>query len=479
MCNSAAVHHKAIGNAIDTAIWEYADKHTIAIPQSWKKLEEEPLDFDKRYMFTVIRTPQGTEIITKGAPEAIFPLCKQTQQLTLAKKTYDSLLHQGFRVIALAQKPVQRKQNYSWKDTSDEHFLGFLLFADIPKPRAKDAIHRLEKLHVQTKVITGDNEIIAQRVCFAVGIPDKKVITGAEIDTQDDTTLGKTVEQYSIFARVNPHQKLRIVQALRNNGHTVGYLGDGINDIPSLKGADVGISVNTASDVSKEAASIVLLRKSLDVIADGIIEGRKTFQNTMKYILMGTSSNFGNMFSAAGASLFLPFLPMTPPQILLNNSLYDISQTSIPGDTVDPESLTKPKKWDMSIIKKYMLVFGPASSLFDFLTFFLLLKLFQANQSLFQTGWFLESIATQVLVVFVIRTQRTPFFASTPGKGLIITCFGIVALSYLIPFTPLSSSIGFTAPSLAMIGFLLGLTIIYLFLVEFLKAKLLTPKKDQ
>jgi len=284
-----------------------------------------------------------------------------------------------------------------------------------------------------------------------------------------DEALMAKVNEVDIFARVTPEQKLRIIQLLQKHGHTVGYMGDGINDLPSLHSADVGISVNTAVDVAKDAAAIVLLRKSLDVIADGITEGRKTFSNTIKYILMATSSNFGNMFSAAGASFFLSFLPMTPVQILLTNGLYDVSQLSIPSDNVDPESLVRPRHWNVSFIKNYMIFFGPLSSIFDFATFSIMLFLFHARDSLFQTGWFVESIATEILVVFVIRTARTPFFFSRPGKWLIITCLSLTLVGISLPFTPLAAHLGLVVPPMRYFVILVLLIGAYLFLVETVK----------
>jgi Mg2+-importing ATPase len=329
---------------------------------------------------------------------------------------------------------------------------------------------RLHDLNVQTKIITGDNETITAHICEEIGIPVKGILLGSEIDTLSDEALQKKILSADIFVRVNPEQKLRIIKSLQKLGHTVGYLGDGINDIPSLRGADVGLSVNTAVDVAKDAAAIVLLRKSLDVIADGIIEGRKTFNNTIKYILMATSSNFGNMFSAAGASFFLPFLPMTPVQILLTNGIYDISQTGIPSDNVDPESLLKPRHWNIDFIKNYMIFFGPLSSVFDFATFGVMLFVFHARDSLFQTGWFIESIATEILIVFVIRTARTPFFLSKPSKWLFATCTFLTILGVTLPFTPLAKPLGFMVPPPAYFVILIFLISAYLFLVETVKS---------
>jgi Mg2+-importing ATPase len=296
---------------------------------------------------------------------------------------------------------------------------------------------------------------------------------GSEMENLTDEALLQKINDIDIFARVTPDQKLRIITTLRKYGHTVGYLGDGINDLPSLHSADVGISVNTAVDVAKDTAAVVLLHKSLDVIADGIIEGRKTFSNTIKYILMATSSNFGNMFSAAGASFFLPFLPMTPVQILLTNGLYDVSQLSIPSDNVDPESLIKPRHWNINFIKDYMTFFGPLSSIFDFATFGVMLFVFHAKGPLFQTGWFIESIATEILVVFLIRTYRSPFFLSRPSKWLVATCLSLVSFGIILPFTPLARTLGLVVPPYRYFIILIILIGSYLTLVETVKHRFL------
>lgn len=470
ICNTAIFHHKITGNSIDVAIWEHALKHklTHTIP---KKLEEEPFDYEKKAMFCVIEEGQTLRLIAKGAPESIFPRLKHHQESY--KTQYHELSKDGFRIVAIASKSIDKQQSYDWDDAQDLEFEGFLSFLDIPKKSAKQAIEKLQQLNVLTKVVTGDSGIVTRKICKEIGLEFHRIKNGEEIEKLTDHELRQIVNEIDIFARVSPAQKLRIIQALRANGHTVGYMGDGINDGPSLHSADVGISVNTAVDVAKDAASIVLLRKSLDVLADGIMEGRKTFNNTIKYILMSTSSNFGNMFSAAGASFFLSFLPMTPVQILLNNGLYDLSQMAIPSDNVDPEALIKPRHWDISFIKKYMIFFGPLSSLFDFLTFGVMLWVFHASSAMFQTGWFLESLATQVLVVFVIRTARTPFFRSKPGKLLIITCVAVVVTAMLLPLTPLAGSIGFVMLPPQYFAILIVLTLLYLVIVELVKDRFL------
>lgn len=471
LCNSAIVHHKVIGDGIDVALWEYAIKNKISNDPKLKKIDEEPFDFNRKLMYSVIHENESTYMVSKGAPESILPLCcniDDSEQQLLAK--FQALNNDGLRVILVARKDIEHKGEYNWDDLNNLNLIGYVTFLDIPKPSAKAAIDKLHKLNVFVKIVTGDNAIITQKICREVGMEIQGVLTGSQMEGMSDPDLEKEVIANNIFARVNPEQKLKIIQTLRKLGHTVGYMGDGINDIPALHSADVGISVDKAVDVAKESASIVLLRNGLDVIADGVIEGRRTFNNTIKYILMGTSSNFGNMFSAAGASFFLPFLPMTAAQILLTNGLYDLSQLSIPSDNVDPESLVKPRHWNINFIRNYMIFFGPISSLYDFLTFGVLLFIFHANQSLFQTGWFIESLATEILVVFVIRTSIIPFYKSKPGKWLTLTCVSIVAFGIALVFTPIGHMFQFVAPPPPYFLILAVLVVTYLVLVEKLKS---------
>ena len=468
LCNAALVHSKIIGNGIDAAIWKYAEKNKLYPHAEINKIEEEPFDFDKKAMYTVVEENGKHTLIVKGAPASILQWC-QGKATKAVSENFDRVNQEGMRAVAIAKKTITKKDSYSWNDVHDLTYEGYLTFLDIPKISAKEAINKLERLHVQVKVITGDNEIVTQKVFKEIGMKVAGILVGTELESLSDDQLKEKAQSANIFARVTPQQKLRIIQVLRRAGHIVGYLGDGINDIPALRSADVGISVNTAVDVAKDAASIVLLRKSLDVLADGIIEGRKTFANTIKYILMGTSSNFGNMFSAAGASFLLPFLPMTPVQILLTNGLYDLSQLSIPSDNVDHESLMKPRHWNINFIRNYMIFFGPISSLYDFLTFGIMIFMFHAQGALFQTGWFIESMATEILVVFVIRTSRTPFFLSKPSKWLFGTCISIVLAALVIPFSPLRKPLGFMTPPPLYFIMLIFLVSTYLFLVETLK----------
>lgn len=470
LCNSAIVHHKVIGNSIDVALWEHALKNHIVLDGSTIKITEEPFDYNRKAMFTVITQGGETTLIAKGAPDAILAFCGEEKNQEELRTMFTTLWNNGFRAVAIASKHVARKSSYTWKDVENLTFDGYITFLDVPKESVKDAVIKLQSLNVEIKVITGDNEVITQKICSDVGLETGKITVGSEIDTVTDSQLKDIVLKTNVFARVTPQQKLRIIQALQAQGHTVGYLGDGINDIPALHSADVGISVNSAVDVAKNAASIVLLQKSLHVIIDGIIEGRKTFNNTIKYILMGTSSNFGNMFSAAGASFFLPFLPMMPVQILLTNGLYDISQLTIPSDNVDHESLVKPRHWNIDFIKNYMMFFGPVSSIYDFLTFGIMLFIFHAGSILFQTGWFIESLATEILVVFVIRTARTPFYKSRPSVWLMLTCLTIVGVGILLPFTPIGATLGFVAPPPLYFGILILLVTTYLLLIETIKS---------
>ncbi len=346
--------------------------------------------------------------------------------------------------------------------------LGLLIFTDPPKKDAHEAINKLEEMGVEVKILTGDNELVAKTICDELKVPVKKLVSGSDLMQMSWTEIKKIVEETTIFARITPEQKLDIIKALKANGHVVGFGGDGVNDAPALYEADVGISVDTAVDVSKEAADIVLLEKDLLVLSDGIIEGRRIFGNTIKYILMGTSSNFGNMFSAAAASVFLPFLPMAAMQILFMNLLYDVANMTLPTDNVDEEYIKAPARWDIKFVRKYTLFFGPFSSLYDFLTYGIMLFIFGAatNQALFQSGWFVESFWTEVLVIFVIRTRRIPFFTSRPGKWLMLLTLSCVAIGTIIPFTYLGSFLGFTALPPEYWVLLILMVTTYLFLVD-------------
>ena len=444
----------------------------------WTKIDEVPFDFERRRVSVLVECETARRLVVKGAPEDVLQLCTQyqdstgqTQPLTEQTHTtiaalFDSLGEDGFRVLGIAWRDVPLDHPHAVvSDESALVFAGFAAFLDPPKASAGQALHAMAASGVAVKVVTGDNERVTRHVCMQLGLPITGVLTGTELAAMNDDALRARVMEVNLFCRVNPAQKNRIILALKARGHVVGYLGDGINDAPSLHTADVGISVEGAVDVAKQAAAMILLENDLMVLHAGILEGRRTFGNVMKYIMMATSSNFGNMFSMAAATLFLPFLPMLPLQILLNNLLYDVSEITLPMDEVDPEDLAAPKRWDMVFIRNFMLTIGPISSLFDFLTFYLLVRLFNAHESLFRTGWFVESIATQVLVIFVIRTRRNPL-RSQANRWLIFSSLGVVVTAMVLPFTPLADALGFTPLPAAFFGLLGVLLVAYLFMVE-------------
>jgi P-type Mg2+ transporter len=453
---------------------------------TYHKLGEVPFDFERRCLSVIVRHENQNLLISKGAPENILSHCStyesqgehkpmesvsdETQESYVQR--YRDLSMQGYRVLAVAYRVLPQQTAYSKKDEQELTLCGFLTFADPPKADVAEVLQALKKDGVQVKIVTGDNELVTQHVCEQVGLASKRIVLGNELEHMTDAALAQVVEEVNVFARVSPAQKNRIILALKSRKHVVGYIGDGINDAPSLHAADVGISVSTGVDVAKDAADIILLEQSLQVLHHGILEGRKAFGNVIKYLLMGTSSNFGNMFSMAGAYIFLPFLPMLPAQILLNNFLYNVSQVTIPTDNVDASYFKKPQHWDISLLRNFMLIIGPISSIFDFLTFFLLLQVFHANQVLFHTGWFVESLATQTLVLFVIRTAGNPL-RSRPSRPLTITTLVIVALGILLPYTPLAGLLGFEPLPVLYFPFLAGMTVVYLFLVELVKRRLM------
>ncbi|HQT45218.1 MAG TPA: HAD-IC family P-type ATPase, partial [Candidatus Micrarchaeota archaeon] len=427
------------------------------------------------------------------SPEAMFGICDHYtfRGKTLkfspsakqkAKKTYDLLSMDGFRVLALASRKIsEKKQVYGVAEEKELTFEGFLAFLDPPKKTAQQSLTELMKRGVEIKILSGDNELVNRKIAQTVGLEIKGVITGDEIDKVTDESLQVLVENNTIFARVSPVQKERIIIALQRRKHVVGYMGDGINDALALKTSDVGISVDSAVDVAKESADIILLRKSLHVLYEGVDEGRRTFNNTLKYLRMGSSSNFGNMFSVVGASIILPFLPMAPLQIILNNFLYDMSQLGVTTDKVDPEDLAKPVKWNIDGIKNYMLFIGPISSIFDYLTFGVMWFVFGATTlalaPLFQAGWFIESLMTQTLVVMIIRTNKIPFLQSMPSKRLLGLSLGIVAIGLIIVATPLRSIFGFQELPWKFYPILLGMIVAYLILTQLAKTYLLGAKK--
>jgi len=472
-------YQTGLKSPLDQAILQ---KSGVEIGQ-YQKIDEIPFDFIRKRISVVVAKNQDRILITKGAPEEVLKLCTRISREgvpepftgdwhTRAVGLYETLSSEGFRVLAVASKEItEEKSTYTFDDETDLTLHGFVAFIDPPKETVHESLRMLHDTGIEVKIITGDNELVTRHVCTALEFPITGIIEGSEIARMDSDTLASAVEQANIFTRVSPPQKERIIRALMKNNHVVGYLGDGINDAPSIRAADIGITVDNAVDIAKESADIVLLKKDLRVLRDGILEGRKTFGNTMKYIMMGTSSNFGNMISVAAASLFLPFLPLLPVQILLNNLLYDLSQSTIPTDAVDKEYVLAPKRWDIGFIKKFLLVFGPVSSLFDILTFTSLLVIFHAPMELFRTVWFLESLCTQTFIIFAIRTTKVPFYKSHPSRLLIISSIIVVLAGIAITLSPAGGLFGFvpiTFPYFLLIG---ALVIGYIVVVEIVKKR--------
>ena len=450
---------------------------------TYRKTDEIPFDFERRRLSIIVEKDNQYLLITKGAPESILAVstsCEvngKSQPLEeLSRKrcevAYRKLSARGLRVLAVAFRPGVAREGITVADERDMTLAGFLAFVDPPREGAAASLAALRRDGVTVKVITGDNELVTRNICERVGIDAEQLVLGSEIDHIDDLALAQIAEQAEVFARVSPAHKNRIIMALKSRSHVVGFLGDGINDAPSLHSADVGISVANAVDVARDAAEIILLQPGLDVLHSGIVEGRKAFGNVMKYLLMGTSSNFGNMFSMAGAAVFLPFLPMLPTQILLNNFLYDVSQLTIPTDNVDPAYTLKPQHWNIAIIRNFMLLIGPISSIYDFLTFYVLLKIFHSSEALFHTGWFVESLATQTLVLFVIRTAGPPW-SNRPSLPLMMTTVAVVLVGGFLPFSSLARPLGFVPLPLGFFIFLAAATITYLLLVELAKRRLI------
>ena len=474
-----AILQKANINPLDLAIL----RHDHPDVHSFRKLDEVPFDFERRRVSVVIESESARLLIAKGAPENIFAVCKDYEvdgrsmvledaARSRCQALFEDLSNQGYRVLAVAYRPMPEQPVYGKSDEQQLVLIGFLAFFDPPLEDAGEMLRALARDGVQVKILTGDNEKVARHVCAQVGLDCTRVVLGAELEKIGDAALAQVAENVTIFARVSPAQKNRVIHALKQRNHVVGFLGDGINDAPSLHAADVGISVASAVDVARDAASIILLEHDLGSLHRGIIEGRKAFSNVMKYLLMGTSSNFGNMFSMAGASLFLPFLPMLPTQILLNNFLYDLAQVTIPTDNVEPSFILKPRRWDIKLIRNFMIYIGPISSLYDFLTFYALLHFFGASEQLFHTGWFIESLATQTLVIFVIRTAGNPL-RSRPSAALTATTLSVVFAGFIIPLTPVGELLGFTRFPVSYLLFLLGVTSTYLCLVELAKRRLM------
>jgi len=448
-------------NVLDRAILAHTEIHQQFQVPSYRKVDEIPFDFSRRLMSVVVALPDGQHrLICKGAPEELFRRCPyfeyEGERLPMEhillddlRLEYENLSADGFRVLAIAYRDFDPKGTYSKADETDLVLRGYVAFFDPPKESAGPAIEALRQHGIAIKVLTGDNEAVSRKVCREVGIPTDKVLLGAQVESLSDTELVTAVEDTTLFARLSPGHKQRVVAALQHRGHVVGFLGDGINDGPALRAADVGISVDSAADIAKESADLILLEKSLMVLEEGILEGRKVFANILKYIRMGASSNFGNMFSVLGASAFLPFMPMAPMQILTNNLLYDFSQVPIPTDAVDAEQISRPRPWSMKEITKFILFIGPCSSIFDYTTYLMMWFIFKAvdpsHASLFQTGWFVESLLTQTLIIHVIRTNKVPFLQSRASWPLILTSLSIMGIGMWLPSSPFASALGFTA----------------------------------
>ncbi len=448
---------------------------------SWKKIDEVPFDFERRRVSVLVEHDGKRRLLVKGAPEDLLRLCRRYEDAAGVERTLDAetrhafgatldaLGAEGFRALGIAGRVVDGTlQTAAVTDEADLVFSGFAVFLDPPKASAGVTIQAMAAAGISVKVLTGDNELVTRHVFAEIGVPITGVLTGDALAHLSEEALIGQLPRVNLFCRINPQQKLRILLALKRLGHVVGFMGDGINDAPALHAADVGISVDGAADVARAAADLILLEHDLSVVRDAVVHGRSAVQNVSKYVLMGSSSNFGNMFSMAGAALFLPFLPMLPIQVLLNNLLYDVSEIAIPFDRVDSEATAGPVKWDIKLIERFMLVFGPLSSVFDFLTFYALLHLFGAGEALFQTGWFIESITTQVLVVFAIRTRRR-FFRSKPHKFLVAMALGAVAVAVALPLLPVGRWFDFVAPPPLFFVFLVGATVAYLGLVEIAK----------
>jgi P-type Mg2+ transporter len=446
-------------NLLDKAVLAHAElDQALRSDGGYAKVDEIPFDFSRRRLSVVVSREDGKHLlICKGAVEEIFAVCSnycldgKTGQLDpthfeKAKEETIALNSDGFRVVAVAYKEMDPARTaYSIADENGLTLLGYIAFLDPPKESAREAIAALKRKGVQVKVLTGDNEVITRKICNEVQLEPGEILLGTRIAQMSDDELAETADCTTVFAKLNPEQKERVVRSLHAKGHVVGFLGDGINDSPGLKAADVGISVDTAVDIAKESADIILLEKSLLVLQEGVTEGRKVFANITKYIKMGASSNFGNMFSVLGASIFLPFLPMAPIQVLTNNLLYDFSQTAIPSDNVDEDFLASPRKWDIGNIFKFMVFIGPISSIFDYATYGMMLFVFDAwdNPSLFQTGWFVESLLTQTLIIHIIRTAKVPFIESHASPALVATTVIICTIGITLPFTWAGSALGF------------------------------------
>jgi P-type Mg2+ transporter len=479
-------------NLLDLAILDCHDFHGQELVEKYKKLDEIPFDFTRRMMSVMVEDPEGKAILfTKGAPEDVFHQCTHFELdgklspmepglMVGLRAQYDDLSNDGFRVLAVARKDLTGKQACSKDDERELVLKGYVAFLDPPKDTAGRAIEALHKHGVGVKILTGDNHLVSRKVCKDVGLLADPMLLGEDVEKMSDAELGEAVEKTTLFARVSPAHKQRIIRALRAKGHVVGFMGDGINDAPALRAADIGISVDTATDIAKESADLILLEKDLMVLEGGVIEGRKVFANILKYIRMGASSNFGNMFSVLGASAFLPFIPMAPIQVLTNNLLYDFSQVPIPIDSVDEEQVARPRPWNIDEIKRFILFIGPISSIFDYTTFFVMLWVFNcwdpSRASVFQTGWFVESLMTQTLIIHVIRTNKIPFIQSRASWPLTLTTLSIMAFGIWLPYSPVGPSLGLTHLPQMYWPILMATLLAYVCLTQVMKVWLLRKK---
>jgi Mg2+-importing ATPase len=476
-------------SALDHAILKHRERHPEVDVAGYRKIDEMPFDFSRRIMSVVVDEPAGQRrLLAKGAPEEILRRCTafEAEGAVLPappgfaedlREQCDALSKEGFRVLGVAYRDVSLRERYGKEDEGELVLLGYVAFLDPPKETAGPAIAALRDHGVTVKILTGDNELVTRTICAHVGVPTKHVLLGADVARLGDAELADVVERTTIFARLSPHDKERIILSLQARGHVVGFLGDGINDAAGLRAADVGISVDTAVDVAKESADIILLEKSLLVLDEGVLEGRKVFSNVLKYIRMGASSNFGNMFSVIGASALLPFVPMAPLQVLTNNLLYDFSQVPIPTDNVDAEQIGRPRPWDISAIARFIMTIGPISSIFDYTTYAVMYFVFDARTpaqaALFQTGWFVESLMTQTLIIHVIRTSKIPFLQSRASWPLIAATVVIMAVGIWLPMSPLGPALGFV-PLPGLYWPILALTLLcYMLLTQVVKAVLL------
>ena len=476
-------------NLLDRAILESTDFKQQALVDRYKKLDEVPFDFTRRMMSVLVENPEGKAILlTKGAPEEMFLQCSHFELdgkvspmepglIVGLREEYESLSNDGFRVLAVATKEMPGKHACALADERDLVLRGYVAFLDPPKRTAKLAIEALQKHGIAVKILTGDNQLISRKICKDVGLSADPMLLGGDVEKMSDTDLAEAAEKATLFARLSPAHKRRIIQALRGKGHVVGFMGDGINDAPALRAADIGISVDSATDIAKESADLILLERDLMVLEGGVIEGRKVFANILKYIRMGASSNFGNMFSVLGASAFLPFIPMAPIQVLTNNLLYDFSQVPIPIDAVDPEQVARPRPWNLDEIKRFILFIGPISSIFDYTTFGVMLWVFNcwdpSRASVFQTGWFVESLMTQTLIIHVIRTNKIPFIQSRASWPLTLTTASIMAFGMWLPSSPLGPSLGLTSLPWTYWPILMVTILAYMGLTQLVKVRLL------